>query len=155
MFEWIIKKIIGTKNQRTVKRLQPIVAEINRLEAHLQNETDEALRERCANWKAQFRAFHTPKFLGGVSLRIATEEQVDACLSHVAGYFGALKQHFPSLDGAYLAESAWAGKSLDDKKARIDQADTSLPVKSALSTASARGRVPLPQGGPDTCPDST
>jgi preprotein translocase subunit SecA len=122
MFEWIIKKIIGTKNQRTVKRLQPVVAEINRFEAHLQNETDEALRERCANWKAQFRAFHTPKFLGGVSLRIATEEQVDACLSHVAGYFGALKQHFPSLDGAYLAESAWAGKSLDDKKARIDQA---------------------------------
>ena len=122
MFEWIIKKIIGTKNQRTVKRLQPIVAEINRLEAQLQNEPDEALRERCAKWKAQFRAFHTPQFLGGVSLRIASEEEVDACLSHVAGYFAALKTHFASLDDSYLAESAWAGKSVDDKKARIDKA---------------------------------
>jgi preprotein translocase subunit SecA len=122
MFEWIIKKIIGTKNQRTVKRLQPVVAEINRIEAQLQNESDDALRERCAKWKAQFRAFHTPHFLGGVSLRIADEETVEACLRHVEGYFTALKPHFPSLDGSYLAESAWNGASIEDKKARIDKA---------------------------------
>lgn len=122
MFEWIIRKIIGTKNQRTVKRLQPVVAEINRLEAQLQHESDDALRERCANWKKQFRTFHTPEFLGGVSLRIATEEQVDACLSNISGYFSALKTHFPALDDAYLADNAWNGKSLDDKKAYIDQA---------------------------------
>ncbi len=121
MFEWIIRKIIGTKNQRTVKRLQPVVAEINRLEAQLQNESDDALRERCANWKKQFRTFHTPEFLGGVSLRIATEEQVDACLSNISGYFSALKTHFPALDDAYLADNAWNGKSLEDKKAFIDQ----------------------------------
>jgi hypothetical protein len=29
MFNWIIKKIIGTKNQRTVRKLMPTVAEIN------------------------------------------------------------------------------------------------------------------------------
>jgi len=122
MFDWIIKKIIGTKNQRTVKRLQPVVAEINRIEAQLQNESDDALRERVAKWKAQFRAFHTPQFLGGVSLRIADEQAVDECLKHVAGYFGALKPHFPGLDDSYLAESAWNGASLDDKKSRIDKA---------------------------------
>jgi preprotein translocase subunit SecA len=121
MFEWIIRKIIGTKNQRTVKRLQPVVAEINRLEAQLQNESDDALRQRCANWKNQFRAFHTPEFLGGVSLRIATEEQVDACLASISDYFSALKTHFPTLEDAYLANNAWNGKSLDDKKAFIDQ----------------------------------
>jgi preprotein translocase subunit SecA len=122
MFDWIIKKIIGTKNQRTVKRLQPVVAEINRFEAQLQNESDDALRERVARWKAEFRAFHTPKFLGGVSLRIADEQAVDECLKHVAGYFGALKPHFPGLDDSYLVESAWNGASMDDKKARIDKA---------------------------------
>jgi preprotein translocase subunit SecA len=122
MFDWIIKKIIGTKNQRTVKRLQPIVAEINRIEQQLQGESDEALRERVANWKSQFRAFHTPQFLGGVSLRIADEETVNACLRHVAGYFGALKPHFPSLEDAYLAEAAWSSLSLAEKKERIDRA---------------------------------
>ncbi|MES2594989.1 MAG: preprotein translocase subunit SecA [Verrucomicrobiota bacterium] len=122
MFDWIIRKIIGTKNQRTVKRLQPVVAEINRLEQQLQNEPDEALRERCEKWKAQFRVFHTPLFLGGVSLRIADEDTVNACLKHVAGYFEGLKAHFPSLQTDYLAESAWSSASLEDKKARIDRA---------------------------------
>jgi preprotein translocase subunit SecA len=122
MFDWIIKKIIGTKNQRTVKRLQPVVAEINRIEQQLQNESDDVLRERVAGWKAQFRAFHTPQFLGGVALRIADEETVNACLQHVAGYFGALKQHFPSLDDAYLAESSWRNAGFEAKKALIDRA---------------------------------
>lgn len=122
MFEWIIKKIIGTKNQRTVKRLQPVVAEINRIEAGLKNESDDELRARCAKWKDQFRAFHTPHFLGGVSLRIADEQTVEACLRHVAGYFAALKPHFSSLDDSYLAESTWSGATFDDKKARIDKA---------------------------------
>ncbi len=40
MFNWIIKKIIGTKNQRTVRKLTPVVAEINRIEAQLQNESE-------------------------------------------------------------------------------------------------------------------
>ncbi len=122
MFNWIIKKIIGTKNQRTVRRLQPVVAEINRLEVELQKLPEEALREKCAAWKQQFRAFHTPHFLGGVSLRIAGEEDVDACLRHIDGYFQALQPHFPSLERDYLAESAWSGAALDDRKARIDRA---------------------------------
>ncbi|MDZ4287772.1 MAG: preprotein translocase subunit SecA, partial [Prosthecobacter sp.] len=122
MFDWIIKKIIGTKNQRTVKRLQPVVVEINRIEQQLQNESDDALRERVAKWKGQFQAFHTPQFLGGVSLRIAPEEAVEACLRHVASYFAALKPHFPSLDDSYLAETSWNGASFEDKKARIDRA---------------------------------
>jgi preprotein translocase subunit SecA len=122
MFNWIIKKIIGTKNQRTVRKLQPVVAEINRIEAQLQNEPEEALRERTQKWQAQFRAFHTPPFLGGVSLRIADEAAVDACLASVEQYFTALKPHFPALENDYLVSAAWNGASLDDKKARIDRA---------------------------------
>ncbi|MHB1080638.1 MAG: preprotein translocase subunit SecA [Prosthecobacter sp.] len=121
MFNWIIKKIIGTKNQRTVRKLQPTVAEINRIEALLQNEPEEALRERTQKWQAQFRAFHTPPFLGGVSLRIANEAEVDACLEAVEKYFTALKPHFPALENDYLASAAWNGAALDDKKARIDR----------------------------------
>ncbi|HRH99268.1 MAG TPA: preprotein translocase subunit SecA, partial [Prosthecobacter sp.] len=116
MFNWIIKKIIGTKNQRTVRKLMPVVAEINRIEAQLQNEPEEALRERTQKWQAQFRAFHTPPFLGGVGLRIADEAAVDACLESVEKYFAALKSHFPTLENDYLASAAWNGAALDDKK---------------------------------------
>ena len=121
MFNWIIKKIIGTKNQRTVRKLMPTVTEINRHEALLQNESEEALRERTQKWQAQFRAFHTPPFLGGVSLRIADEAAVDACLEQVEQYFTALKTHFPALEDDYLAQGAWRKASFDDKKQRIDR----------------------------------
>jgi len=52
MFNWIIKKIVGSKNQRELKRMRPIVAEINAIEERLQSETDEQLRARTAQWKA-------------------------------------------------------------------------------------------------------
>jgi preprotein translocase subunit SecA len=95
MFNWIIKKIIGTKNQRTVRKLMPVVAEINRIEAQLQNEPEEALRERTQKWQAQFRAFHTPPFLGGVGLRIADEAAVDACLESGGEVFRRVEVAFP------------------------------------------------------------
>lgn len=122
MFNWIIKKIIGTKNQRTVKRLWPVVAEINAIEQKLQSEPEDALRERTAKWQEQFRAFHTPKFLGGVGLRVAGEEEVNACLTHIGEAFARLKPHFPQIDGAPYASAAMSGKSLDAKKEMIDEA---------------------------------
>ncbi len=122
MFNWIIKKIIGTKNQRTVKRLLPVVAEINRIEAQLQNEPEEALRERVTKWKEQFKAFHTPKFLGGVNLRVADDEAIDANREHIAEYFDRLKPHFPSLDDSFLAPASWQGNSIEQKRDLIDKA---------------------------------
>ena len=122
MFNWIIKKILGSKNQRTVRKLQPVVAEINRIEEQLQQQDEQALRDRVAKWQQQFRAFHTPPFLGGVALRIADEQQVNASLEGIAPYFEALKAHFPSLDAEEVKTSAWASASLEEKKARIDRA---------------------------------
>ena len=33
MINWFVKKVLGTKNQREVKKLLPLVARINELEA--------------------------------------------------------------------------------------------------------------------------
>ena len=56
MIGYIIKKIIGSKNEREVKRLRPMVAKINELEAALQSQPDDALRQRTAEWKARCSA---------------------------------------------------------------------------------------------------
>jgi preprotein translocase subunit SecA len=53
MFNWILKKIVGSKNQREVRRMLPLVAKINEIEAGLQSLPDEALREKTAAWKAE------------------------------------------------------------------------------------------------------
>ena len=52
MFNWLIKKIIGSKNTRMVKRLRPTIAQINQLEVEYQQLSDEALRAKTAAWKA-------------------------------------------------------------------------------------------------------
>ncbi|MCX7712603.1 MAG: preprotein translocase subunit SecA [Chthoniobacterales bacterium] len=51
MLNWLIQKIIGTKNAREIRRLMPIVRRINEIEASLQSEPDDALRQRTSHWK--------------------------------------------------------------------------------------------------------
>lgn len=122
MFDWIIRKIIGTKNQRAVKKLWPLVHQINEIEAGLQNESEETLRERTAKWQERFRAFHEPRFLAGVWLRMADDSQVHECLHEVSDKFERLKEHFPALDTSLVAESSWQSEPLDSKKNRIVRA---------------------------------
>ena len=49
-----IKKIIGSRNDREVKKLWPLVRKINEIEASLQSLPDQALRDKTAEWKARF-----------------------------------------------------------------------------------------------------
>src|SRR5437773_1623754 len=51
MISFIVKKFIGSKNEREVRRVRPLVAQINVLEAELQKLPEEALREKTAKWK--------------------------------------------------------------------------------------------------------
>jgi preprotein translocase subunit SecA len=53
MIGFIIKKIIGSKNDREVRRLRPMVARVNEMEASLQSLPDEALRGKTVEWKAR------------------------------------------------------------------------------------------------------
>jgi preprotein translocase subunit SecA len=51
MINWILKKIIGSKNARLVKSLRPTVARINELETQLNRLSDDELRAKVAGWK--------------------------------------------------------------------------------------------------------
>ena len=53
MFGWILKKIIGSKNQREVKRLVPAVRGMNEFEAQFQKLSDDELRAKTAAWKEE------------------------------------------------------------------------------------------------------
>ena len=55
MIGYIIKKVIGSKNDREVKRLRPIVTRINEIETSLQSASDEDLQKKTADWKARLR----------------------------------------------------------------------------------------------------
>src|SRR6187401_252236 len=51
MVGWILKKILGSKNQREVRRMAPIVRQINELEKEFQSFSDDDLRGLTASWK--------------------------------------------------------------------------------------------------------
>jgi preprotein translocase subunit SecA len=53
MINLIIRKIVGSQNERQVKKMRPKVAKINELEAALQSLPDEDLRQKTAVWKAE------------------------------------------------------------------------------------------------------
>src|ERR1019366_6386231 len=53
MVGWILKKILGSKNQRELKRLMPTVRRINEFEEQLKNLSDDELRAKTTAWKEE------------------------------------------------------------------------------------------------------
>src|SRR4051794_30343724 len=54
MVSWILKKILGSKNQRELKRLMPTVRQINEFDEQFKSLSDDELRVKTANWKEEF-----------------------------------------------------------------------------------------------------
>src|SRR5712671_3282090 len=70
MIGFIIKKIIGSKNDREVRRLRPMVGKINEIETSLQSLPDDALRQKTAAWKAEL-------------VKIPDKEELARCLGEI------------------------------------------------------------------------
>jgi preprotein translocase subunit SecA len=51
MIQKLLAKVVGTQNERELKRLRPLVAQINALEPSIQALSDEALREKTAEFR--------------------------------------------------------------------------------------------------------
>jgi preprotein translocase subunit SecA len=53
MVSWILKKILGSKNQRELRRLMPIVRRINELDEQFKSLSDDELRAKTTEWKEE------------------------------------------------------------------------------------------------------
>ena len=53
MVGWILKKILGSKNTRELKRMAPTVRRINELDEQFKSLSDEELRAKTAAWKEE------------------------------------------------------------------------------------------------------
>ena len=54
--QWLLNKIVGTKNQRDVKRMRPLVARINELERQYQSLSESQLRAKTQEFKDRLAA---------------------------------------------------------------------------------------------------
>ena len=59
MIKWILQKIVGSKNQRELRRIRPTVARITEIEEALQREPEEKLFELTAKWKSHLARYHS------------------------------------------------------------------------------------------------
>ena len=57
MVKWILKKIVGSKHQKELKKLKATVEKINQLEVEFQSLSDDQLREKTASWKDHLKSF--------------------------------------------------------------------------------------------------
>jgi preprotein translocase subunit SecA len=55
MMNYVLKKIVGTKNERELKKLRPLVARVNELEPKVKAMKDEEFPRLTASWKEQVR----------------------------------------------------------------------------------------------------
>src|SRR3981081_3312128 len=63
MVNWVLKKILGSKNQREVRRLRPLVEQINRIEQEYQALSDAELQTKSLAWKQELAAIPDPDVL--------------------------------------------------------------------------------------------
>ena len=55
MVNYVLRKMIGTKNERELKKLRPLVARVNELEPRMQALSDADFPRLTAEWKQQVR----------------------------------------------------------------------------------------------------
>ncbi len=55
------RRIFGSKNDREIKRMRPLVRMVGEMEPTLQAESDDQLRARIAHWKEKIRAIEDPE----------------------------------------------------------------------------------------------
>ena len=63
MFNWILKTIVGSKNQRELRRIQPVIRQTNEIEQTLSELSDEELRAKTSAWKQELSAISDPNAL--------------------------------------------------------------------------------------------
>ncbi|MDQ3116286.1 MAG: preprotein translocase subunit SecA, partial [Verrucomicrobiota bacterium] len=63
MVSWIFKKILGSKNQREIRRLNPLVRSINAFDDQFKSLSDEELRAKTVTWNAELSTLEDPNAL--------------------------------------------------------------------------------------------
>ncbi len=60
MVGWILKKVVGSKNQREIKRMMPIVRRINELDEQFKALSDDELRAKTKQWQTELAQLADP-----------------------------------------------------------------------------------------------
>ena len=145
MIKWTLQKIVGSKNQRELKRMQPIVDQINELEKGLQSESEEQLLERVGTWQKHLHRYLPLDLPTKRQLEIMDDESVATFSQVLMDRLDALRDEFPSLpsqlnslEDIAAAKEAFAEIEDDFPALREKYLDDILPEAYAVVKNAAR-----------------
>ena len=85
MFNYVIKKLVGTKNQRELKKMGPVVTRIQEREGWAKKLTDQAIRDQVQAWKKEIAAAKDKPAVLEKILRyeVALDRQLYRAMNHL------------------------------------------------------------------------
>jgi len=143
-----MQKIVGTKNQREVKRLDPVVSKINEVEEALQQEPVEKIHELVTGWQKHLHRFLPIEAPTRRELKNMPAEELSAVAEVFSTRLESLRPEFPSLPSVQstpesIEEAKSALHGIEDQfpKLREKYLDQILPEAFAVVKNSARRLV--------------
>ncbi len=145
MIKWILNKIVGSKNQREVRRLRPVVKRILDQEKEWEAKDTEFLREKTKEWQSYLHRFRPLDLPPRGIIMAADKESLENYAELLNTRFTALADLFPKLPHVDpVPESIETGKKafaeIEPKfdKLRAKYLDTILPEAFAAVKLGAR-----------------
>ena len=122
MLKWVLQKIVGSKNQREIKRMRPIIAKINQLEEAYQSDSEEQLRGRVEEWQKYLHRFLPLEVPTKRQLELMEAEVVSEIAKGLANRFEALRPDFPN-----LPQVTNALESIEEAKVAFSEIEDDFP----------------------------
>ena len=146
MIKWILQKIVGSKNQREVRRIRPTVARINEIEEALQREPEEKLREMTRAWQSHLARYHALVAPPKPAVERMSAEELTTTAQNLDARIAPLRSEFSQLPSSVEAnaESIEAAKAAFNEvsehfsKARAKYLEQILPEAYAVVKNAAR-----------------
>lgn len=123
MIKWVLTKIVGSKNQREIKRMRPIVEKINQLEVEYQSLTDDELREKVSEWQDNLHRFLPLEMPTKRIIENSDEDELEMLAEVVNLRFEPLLKDFPSLPKDVVATPA----SIEEAKEAFSEIEEKFP----------------------------
>ena len=123
MIKWILQKIVGSKNQREIRRIRPTVARINEIEEALQREPVEKIREMTRKWQAHLARYHALEVPAKPVIERMSQPELDATAASLEARFELLRGDFSSLPSRIEPTAA----SIEAAKAAFHDAEAEFP----------------------------
>ena len=145
MIKWILNKIVGSKNQREVRKLKPVVRKILAFEEALRGKDREFLVGKTREWQSflhRFKPLEAPS--RGIILSASAEElrqyaeAINERFSGLRAEFPRLPQVEPTAESIEKAKQAWSDVEPKFEKMRAKYLEDILPEAFAVVKSAAR-----------------